>query len=911
VIDTVGPVSSAPDSLDGLDFPRLKRLGIALVLVVGVVVVLGYALRAFVAVYTNVLWFRSVQYGSVYTRTFWTQVLLFGVFGVLMAAAIAAVLLVFHRFRPAFAPDPAKQRWRYRFLRVEPRLRRWLFVVIVGYLGISMGSRAAGSWQTWMLWRNAVPWHQTDPQFHRDISYFVDVYPLHRLVLTLLFRIVGTALITLLIVAYAYGALRLRGAGPRLTRAVKAQVSLLLGLYLLLKALAYGLDRMAVATSNRGPVTGPSYTDVHAVLPGKVVLIVIAVLCALLLFVNVAVRSTKLILAALAVMTVSALVIGVAWPSFIQRFREGPSAGLLDLPDIAHNQAATLQAFGLSHDVTTTPYDGTGLLHGAALSAQAARTAQIRLLDPNRLSPTFNVKQQLQAYYGFKSTLDIDRYMINGASQDVALAVRELKLSGISRNTWTNTHLVYTHGYGVVAAPTDRFDNRTGTPNFVDGGLPARNEIPVTRPQIYYGQMSPSYSIVGQPPGSDRTPEFDHPSTNGSAQPVHSVYTGGGGVPIGSLFNRLMYAMKLHSASVLLSSEINNSSQLLTVRNPSARVAAVAPWLTLDGDTYPAVVNGRIVWVVDGYTTSNYYPDSQQINLRSATSSTLSSNGATARQPNASVNYMRNSVKATVDAYSGKVTLYAWNQAAQPDPILQAWEQAFPGLIVPQAKIPAALLPHFRYPQDLFNVQRSLLTRYHVSNASDFYNGSDFWKIPTDPTVGAANGLNSPTANAKTNAQLQASVYMSLSSNGYGPAEFSLSTPMVTLNSRDLAAFLSVDSQPGPNYGKFSLLELPAGQSIESPAQIQNDIESANTISKALTLQRGGNSKVVLGNLLTIPLAGKMLYVEPVFTQATGGNSFPILRHVVAVYGTGAPAFKPTLSAALNQALGAERHSRN
>jgi uncharacterized membrane protein (UPF0182 family) len=889
----------------------LKRLGIVLLVVVGVVTVLIYALRAFVAVYTNVLWFRSVHYGSVYTRTFWTQVLLFGVFGVLMAAAIAAVLIVFHRFRPAFAPDPATQRWRYRFMRVEPRLRWWLFVVVVGYLGISMGNRAASNWQTWLLWRNAVPWHQTDPQFHRDISYFVDVYPLHRLVLTLLFRIVATALIILLVVAYAYGALRLRGTGPRMNRAVKAQVSLLLGLYLVLKALAYGLDRMAVATSNRGPVTGPSYTDVHAVLPGKVVLIVIAAVCALLLFANVAIRSTKLTLAALAVMAVSALVVGVAWPAVVQRFREGPSAGLLDLPDITHNQSATLQAFGLSHDVTTRPYDGTGLLHGAALSAQAARNAQIRLLDPNRLSPTFNVKQQLQAYYGFKSTLDIDRYLSHGASQDVALAVRELNLSGISRNTWTNAHLVYTHGYGVVAAPTDRFNNRTGTPNFINGGLPAKNEIPVTRPQIYYGQMSPSYSIVGLPAGGAKKLEFDHPSTNGSAQPVHSVYTGGGGVPIGTLFDRLVYAIKLHSASVLLSSQINNSSQLLTVRNPSARVAAVAPWLTLDGDTYPAVVDGRIVWVVDGYTTSNSYPNSQQINLRSATASTLSSNGATATQPNASVNYMRNSVKATVDAYSGKVTLYAWNQAAQPDPILQAWEQAFPGLIEPQAKIPAAVLPHLRYPQDLFNVQRSLLTRYHVSNASDFYNGSDFWKIPTDPTVGAANGLNSPAAKKKTNAQLQASVYMSLSPNGYTPAEFSLSTPMVTLNSRDLAAFLSVDSQPGPNYGKFSLLELPAGQSVESPAQIQNDIESANTISKALTLQRGGNSKVVLGNLLTIPLAGKMLYVEPVFTQATGGNSFPILRHVVAVYGKGAPAFKPTLSAALKQALGPDTHSRN
>ncbi len=896
--------TSRSESPRDLSFPRLKRLGVVLLIAAGVILVIGYALRAFVAVYTNVLWFRSVQQESVYTHTFWTQVLLFVLFGVLMAAAVAATLVVFHRSRPRFKPDPVKQKWRHRFKRVEPRLRTWLFGVIVAYLGVSMGNRAAGRWQTWLLWRNAVSWHQTDPQFHRDISYFVSVYPLHRMVLTFLFRIVATALVALLVAAYAYGALRLRGTGPRMTKALKAQVSLLVGIYLLLKACAYWLDRFAVATSNRGPVTGPAYTDVHAVLPGKIVLIVVAVLCAAVLFTNVALRTTRLMVVGLAVMAGSALVIGVAWPAVIQQFRERPSASQLELPYIARNQAGTLDAFGLDNDITTKTYDGSQPLRGSALATQARRNAQIRLLDPNRLSPTFNVKQQLQAYYGFKSTLDIDRYPVRNTSQDVAIAVRELTLNGISRKTWTNTHLVYTHGYGVVAAPTNKLNVKTGIPNFIDGGLPPKNQIAVTRPQIYYGQMSPPYSIVGQPPGSTKKLEFDHPSSNGSARQVHTTYTGGGGVPIGSLFNRLLYAVKLHSASILFSSEINKSSQLLTVRNPRSRVAAVAPWLTLDGDTYPTVVDGHILWVVDGYTTSNNYPDSQRINLRSATSSTLSQGGATVSQANTSVNYMRNSVKATVDAYTGQVTLYAWNQAAQPDPLLQTWESAFPGLVQPESAIPAALLPHLRYPQDLFNVQRSLLTSYHVSSASDFYNGSDFWKIPTDPTVAATSQLNSTRPNRGSNAPTQASVYMTMSPDGYSAAQFSLSTPLVTLNRRNLAAFLSVDSQPGPDYGKFTLLELPAGESVEAPAQIQNDIESANTISKALTLQRGGNSKVVLGNLLTIPLGGKMLYVEPVYTQATGGNAFPSLRHVIAVYGNGAPAFKPTLAAALKEALG-------
>jgi hypothetical protein len=273
---------------------------------------------------------------------------------------------------------------------------------------------------------------------------------------------------------------------------------------------------------------------------------------------------------------------------------------------------------------------------------------------------------------------------------------------------------------------------------------------------------------------------------------------------------------------------------------------------------------------------------------------------------------MRNSVKATVDAYSGKVTLYAWNQVKSadtpnplPDPVLQTWEKAFPGLVQPQSAIPAALMQHLRYPQDLFNVQRSLLTRYHVTNASQFYNGNDFWTVPNDPTVGASTSLNSLGKKVKGSAPSLASVYMSLSPDGYSDQVFSLSSPLANLNSRNLSAFLSVNSQPGPDYGKLTLLELPPGEADKAPALIQNDIESNQRIVDKLTLARGGKSKVVIGNLLTVPLGGQMLYIEPIYTQATGTSGFPILRDVIAIYGnTGKPAFKTTLPAALNAALG-------
>ncbi len=892
--------TASPERLRALSSSRWKRFAERLVGVAIVVIAVVYAFLAFVSIRTNVLWFRSVHVADVYGTIVSAQILLFCVFGCLTAAAVAASLLVLVKKRPRVRPDP-RRTWRSRFLRYESRFRVWLIVAIALYLGVRTGNRASHQWQTYVLWRHAQPWHRTDPQFHRDISYYVSVLPFHQVVVSLLSSIVVVCLVVTVIGAYLYGAFRFRPIGPgrRITPSFKVQLSVLLGLLLLLKAASFWLGRYTLTTSNRGPVTGMSYTDVHAVLPARTVLVVVAILCSVLLLVNVRFARLRWVALGLVVMYAASYVLGSLYPSLTYRYREQPSAATLDRTTIQRNQAATLAAFGLEHGVTTQEFGSHG--SGTTSAAEAQRTAQIRLLDPNQLTPTFNVKQELQAYYRFKSTLDIDHYPIQDRDQDVAIAVRELNLAGISRQTWTNQHLVYTHGYGVVAAPTDRMDEKTGIPDFINGGLPPKNQIPVTQPRIYFGQNSPSYSIVGEPRGSTQHLEFDYPSSTGNAQGVRTTYDGGGGIPIGSRFTRLLYAVQLGDPNIFFSGDVNSGSQLLTVRNPRARVAKVAPWLTLDGDVYPAVVDGKVQWVVDGYTSSSNYPNSQQVNLRASTTSSLTRSGSTVVQPNRSVNYLQNSVKAVVDAYTGRVTLYEWNQDNAPDPLLKTWENAFPGLVKPESDIPTALLPHLRYPQDLFDVQRSLLTQYHVTDPGDFYNGSAFWKVPNDPTVAATNSLNSAGTGGSN--PTMPSAYMSLSPTGDGTGVYSLSTPMVTLNYRDLAGFLSVNATPGPDYGKFTLLEFPAGQQFESPAQIQNDIESDNVISKALTLQRGGNSKVVLGNLLTIPLAGKVLYVEPVYTQAQGGNSFPILRHVIAVYGDGQPAFKSTLAAALKQAI--------
>lgn len=883
---------------------RFKRWIIRLVIVAVVLYALWRLFRVAVGLSTTGMWFDSVHAGSVYTRMIEARVLLFCVFGVIAGLVCGLTMLAVTRIHPTLGLSPDYDTFRWTFRQYEPRLRPFLVLAATVVPLIIIGSAAAGGWQTYLLWRHATPFHQLDPLFHRDASFYVEVLPLYQLVSGLLSRILTYAIWIAAVAGYWYAAWRIRRGRRKITQQMIQLLSVLLAAYLLLKAYGYWLSRYGLTTSTRGPVTGAGYTDIHASLPAAYALTGIALAGAVALLVNaVQVRRVRLLLGTVVLIVVATQIVGSVLPGLVYRFREAPSAATLDLNEINNNLRATRAAFGLDGDVTTVPYSDSNTTNTAKLVRLAATTAQPSVIDPNQLSPTFNVKQQLQAYYSFKPTLDTSHYMLGGKSQDVVLAVRELNTGALPSGSWVNTHVVYTHGYGVVAAPTNQIDPATAGPVFLDAGMPPTQQIPVTRQQVYFGQGfgSSSYSIVGQPAGSTRNLEFDHPASGGSANSAHTTYQGHNGIPVGSPLRRLLFALQLKSANILLSSEVNRASQLLEVRNPAARVAQVAPWLTLDGDVYPAVVNGRIQWIVDGYTTTANYPDSQQINLRSATSTTLVADGASVAQPNTKINYMQNSVKAVVDAYTGRVTLYEWNQKAHPDPLLKAWESVFPGLVQPQSSISPALLSQLRYPTDLFNVQRTLLAQYHVTRPADFYSGNDFWSVPTDPTIGGAGSINAKSAGT-TQAPLP-SKYMSISADGYGHPTYSLSSPMATLNGQDLAAFVSVDAQPGPSYGKITVLEFPSSSGGESPSQVQNDIESDTKITEALTLQRGGNSKVVLGDLEAIPVAGRMLYVEPVYTRSTGGASFPVLRHVIALYADGQPSFQNSLGQAIKSAV--------
>ncbi|MGH8939433.1 MAG: UPF0182 family protein, partial [Actinomycetes bacterium] len=444
---------------------------------------------------------------------------------------------------------------------------------------------------------------------------------------------------------------------------------------------------------------------------------------------------------------------------------------------------------------------------------------------------------------------------------------------------WNNEHTVYTHGFGFVAALGEETTDG-GRPSFVSSDIPPQGEITDFEPRIYFGQESPTYSIVGGPKGS--TPrELDFPADETRSGVSNNTYDGDGGAPIGGLLNKLMFATKYQDANLLLSDRINSESKILFVRDPKQRVEKVAPWLTLDGDPYPAVVDGKIQWIIDGYTTTNGYPYSTRSTLEEVTADSRTAGNALVT-PVERVNYIRNSVKATVDAYDGTVTLYEWDTK---DPVLKVWRKAFPGTVEDRSEISDDLMSHLRYPEDLFKVQRTLLANYHVSNPQTFYTGSDFWRVPLDPT--------------RDETGLQPPYYLTLRMPGQVEQAFSLTSTYVPTGDRNnLAAFVAVNADPGPDYGQFRVLELPRSLQINGPSQVQNQLESEDTIAEEINILKRGTT-VRYGNLLTLPVGGGLLYVEPVYVQAEAATSFPLLRKVLVSFGNDV-AFEDTIEEALD-----------
>lgn len=879
-----------PDRGGGPTGPRIRagrpsRRVRTLLVTLGVLAALGMAFTMFAGFWTDWLWYRSVHYSSVFTTTLWTKVGLFFVFGLLMALAVGFNIWLAHRMRPPLSAMSMEQQSLDRYRMGIAPYKTWLLLAVTALVGLIAGASAAGQWRVWLMWVNGVPFHQKDPQFHRDVSFYAFDLPWYRFLLAFGFATAILSLIAAALTHYLYGGLRVTSPGSRASAAATGHLSVLLGVFVSLKAVAYWLDRYGLAVKSSdfratGNWTGLRYVDANAYLPAKNILFFIAVICALLFFATLWRRTWQLPVIGFGLMVLSAVLIGGLYPAIVQKFQVQPNEQAKEAPYVQKNLKATREAYGIDH-TQVSEYSGKAATDDKTkLRDQVGQTASIRIMDPNVVSPTFQQLQQIRNYYGFPTNLDVDRYPTkDGKEQDTVLGLRELNLGGIPKNNWINDHFRYTHGYGVVAAKGTESDDK-GRPVFTEKNLPSKGDLGEYQQQVYYGEKTTTYSIVGGP-----QKEIDYSDDAGEKT---TSYQGKSGVNLDSPINRAAYAVAFNEPQILYSGAIGDGSRILYNRTPKDRVEAVAPWLTIDGDAYPAVVDHRIQWIVDAYTTSNGYPYASRTTLGDTTADSLTATNnsrAVVAQQN-QVNYIRNSVKATVDAYTGEVKLYQWDSA---DPVLKTWMKAFPDTVKPRTDISPELMAHLRYPQDLFKVQRELLTRYHVTNAQTFLSGSEVWQVPDDPSNDSRDSVPP--------------YYLSMKMPDQKQQVFSLTTTF-TPNGRDnLSAFMAVDSDPrASDYGKIRILKLPTSTTVDGPKQVQSQFNSEPSIAETISLLSRGHSQVEYGNLLTVPLDGGLLYAEPVYVRG-GTLKYPLLRKVLVTY-EGRTAFEDTLDQALDKVFG-------
>ncbi|MET9430305.1 UPF0182 family protein [Streptomyces sp. NPDC003036] len=852
-----------PDRGGGPTGPRIRvgrpsRRARTLLMTLGVLAVLAMLFVMFAGFWTDWLWYRSLHYSSVFTTTLWTKIGLFAVFGLLMATAVGLNIWLAHRLRPPLSAMSLEQQSLDRYRMGVAPYKKWVLLAITALVGLIAGASASGQWRTWLMWVNGVSFGQKDPQFGLDVSFFTFDLPWYRFLLGFGFAATVLSLIAAALTHYLYGGLRITSPGARATAAATGHLSVLLGVFVSLKAVAYWLDRYGLAVKSSdfkatGNWTGLRYVDANAYLPAKTILFCIAVICAVLFFATLWRRTWQLPVIGFGLMVLSAILIGGLYPAIVQKFQVQPNEQAKEAPYIAKNIEATRKAYDID-EAEPENYSGKSTVKAKdRLRSDADSAASYRVVDPNIVSPTFQQLEQRRKYYQFPTTLDVDRYQ----GKDTVVGLRELNIRGIPKRNWINDHFTYTHGYGAIMA-TGTGTDANGSPIFTEAGLPTSGQLKTYEQRIYYGEKTEQYSIVGGP-----QKELDY-EQNGEKT---TSYKGKSGVSLENTFNRAAYAVAFSEPQILYSGAIGDGSRILYNRTPKQRVEAVAPWLTIDGDAYPAVVGGRIQWIVDAYTTTNGYPYASRTTLGATTTDSLTAGNETravVAQQN-QVNYIRNSVKATVDAYDGTVKLYQWDTE---DPVLKTWMKAFPGTVLPKDAIKPDLKEHLRYPQDMFKVQRELLTRYHVKDPAQFYSGSDAWQVPDDPTN--KNGNAVPP------------YYLSMKMPGDTAQRFSLTTTFTPNGRPNLGGFMAVDADANSKeYGRIRLLRVT--QDVPGPAQVQSKLNGLPSVAQFVRDMKGADSDIQYGNLLTVPLDGGFLYVEPVYAQ--GRNAlYPLLKKVAVSY---------------------------
>ncbi len=872
---------------------------------------LVFLLVLFAELWTEVLWFSQLGFVDVLRTRLATQAALFVVAGAIMAVSVWASLTIAFRSRPVYAPSTPGQEALDRYREQLEPLRRLVGIAVPVVLGLFAGSAASGQWQTVQLWLNRQPFGTSDPEFGLDVGFYVFTLPLLQFVVGFATAVVLLAGLAALLTHYLYGGLRLSGPGQRTTPQARVHLGVLGAAFLLLRAAGYWLERYALMTMDNGRINGPLFTDVNAVIPARTLLAVASVLVAATFLWTVVRGNWRVPALGVGLLVLVAVAAGGIWPQVVQRFQVRPNELALQTPFFENNINATRTAYGID-GIEVTDYDAELTAERGQLADDARTIPGIRLLDPNLVSPTFRQLQQIRQFYAFPDSLDVSRYTVDGELRDTVLSVRELNVGGlpdVNRN-WVNDHTVYTHGYGVVAAAGNE-RTEGGEPVFFQSGIVApvgEEDVPVEtglgtfEQRIYFGEFSPDYSIVGAPEGA-APQELDYPDSTVPSGQRNTTYEGAGGVPMGDFFTQLLFAIKFRAEEIVLSDTVNPESQIMFDRRPRERVEKVAPWLELDGDPYPAVVDDRVVWILDGYTTSDRYPYSFRTSLEeaTATSVTATADNLATLLPER-VNYVRNSVKATVDAYDGTVTLYAWDTE---DPLLRAWSNVFPRAVQPIDDMGAELMTQVRYPQDLFKVQREVLERYHVTDPASFFSSADFWSVPEDPTTPDLNELQPP-------------YYLSLRMPGQDAPSFSLTSTFIPTTEGDsgarnvLTGFLAVDADAGNEagdvreaYGQLRLLQIRNDETVPGPGQVQNDFNADPAINQELNVLRLGESNTRNGNLLTLPIGGGLLYVQPIYIQSTGSTSFPLLQRVLVAFGNEI-GFGETLDDALDDVFGGD-----
>jgi hypothetical protein len=873
--------------------PRVPR--VALVIAVVVLLVLVFSLRGIARVATDYLWFKElgrtdVWRGLVAARFFPAIVAIAVTFAVMLISLIVAERLA-PKFRPMSTEDEIVERYR---LFVAPFAGRLRFGVSLLF-AIAVGANAASQWEHWLLFRNAVDFGVKDEQFDRDIGFYVFTLPFVQFALGLLFAGLVVVFMVTLVSHYLNGGIRLQSPFQRVTPQVKAHLSVLLALMALVKTAQYWYARFDLVFSRRGPVDGAAYTDVKVQLPALRLLLVISLIAAVLFIVNIWQRGWALPIIAVGLWGFVSIVVGTIAPAATQQFSVKNSELSKETPYIARNITATRQAYGLEAFTVTSLESGSAITRDQ-VEAAGSTLDQVRVWDPMKLESQFNELQAFRSYYRF-SDLDIDRYRFGDQYEPVVIATRELDPGGIPSTSWLNRHLIYTHGNSVVVAAADEAND--GQASFRLSGIPARGEDVVRvesgQPGIYYGEGVGGYVVV-----RSREAEVEASSTR-EGEEAKVRYEGEGGVPVSGFFTKAALALRFWDKDLFLSSRVTGDSRVVWIRDVAERVEKAAPFLHVDGDPYPVIIDGEILWVVDAYTTTDRYPYSQAMSVSGAPGL------------GHEFNYVRNSVKAIVDAYDGSVTLYAWDEE---DPILRAWRKAFPNLFTPKADVPAALAAHFRYPEELFRAQTEQLGDYHVTNPETLYRGSERWQVAdsgTDVAAATAAGPTTTTAAAgndggrstrlASSGRPAAPLYLMMTVPGADEPEFVLTRSYQPVRKpNQLQAFAVARSDPG-HYGEFLVYEVDAAELPASPARAAAIIQSEQEINSTLTLICQKGSECSFGEVQVLPIDDAFLYVQPVYVKREGESSFLRLQGVAVSDGRKA-ALADDFDAALAAMLG-------